>query len=545
MRQYKAPINEFMLILDKLRYENADFDHDTIAALLESTGDWVHKRLLPTNEMGDSQGVHFADGHVRVPEVFHDVHQEMIANGIFGLGLPAEWGGIGAPPIIVNMMMEMLSAGNLAFSTGSLLTSGAIATIDKYAAESLKAIYLPKMVAGQFSGTMCLTEPQCGTDLGLIRTKAVPDGEGYRITGSKIWISFGEHDLTDNIIHLVLARLPDAPPGVKGISLFLVPKRLEDGSENGVSCQGLEHKMGTHASPTCFMNYDNAEGHLIGEAHQGLKCMFHMMNAARLAVGVQALGVAEIAQQKALAFAQERRQSRAINPARRDEKQAADLIINHPDVRRMLLTVKSQIIPLRALVAYAGIALEKEQDALVGHLTPIVKSFCTERGTQLVSESLQVLGGMGYTRDGEIEQYLRDVRVTMIYEGTNAIQALDLVGRKMLKDQGATIRYLCQQMRSQANECAGFATCLRAQADLLEECLIWLAVNGVQDQELAAASVDFLRLVGICLMTFMWSKIIGSDEVPASAEFYLRMVAPEADLFTARVKSGEWVRNYD
>tara|TARA_A100001015_G_scaffold317926_1_gene436211 strand:- start:1622 stop:3253 length:1632 start_codon:yes stop_codon:yes gene_type:complete len=542
MRYYQAPTKQFEQILSTLDYKNDVYDQDTVRSLLETAGGWVEKNLFPTNQIGDEVGLEYKNQRVNLPNEFKSIYSQMIDNGTYSIGMPAQWGGLDAPPILVNMMMEMLSSGNLSLSTCSLLTSGAVSTIQAFGDDYLKATYLPKMVSGKYSGTMCLTESQCGTDLGMIRTKAYKKDDKYIVTGDKIWISFGEHNLTENIIHLVLARLPDAPEGVKGISLFLVPKFLEDGKENKVTCQGLEHKMGSHASPTCFMNYDNSIGYLIGEPHQGLKLMFHMMNAARLAVGVQGIGVAEIAFQTAKQFANDRRQSRVINPNRREMDFPADRIIVHPDVRRMLMTVECQIIAMRALVAYVGIVQEKGDEHLLGHLTPIIKSFCTERSTELVSESLQVLGGIGYTKDGAIEQYLRDVRITMIYEGTNGIQALDLVGRKMMKDAGATIRRIITMLREFPSDDEQTKLVLDTHAEQIEAALTWLAKNGLSDPELAAASSsDFLRLMATALMSYMWAHLIKEKDLEKLARFHQTMIAPEAILYLSRVKAGHWV----
>jgi len=542
MRYYQAPTEQFRQLITIFNYNHAEYDAETIDALLAGMTDWVEKILVDTNQLGDEVGAKFDQGQVTLPKAFHEAYEQMASNGMLSLGMPLEWGGLGAPPFLMNMLMEMLSSGNLSLSTCHLLTSGVIRVIDEFADDVVKALYLRKMIEGKYSGVMCLTEPQCGTDLGLISTQAKPVGDHFELTGNKIWISFGEHQLTDNIIHLVLAKLPDAPEGSKGISLFLVPKYLENGQLNGVFCTGVEKKMGTHGAPTCFMSYEKAEGYLLGKPHQGLPLMFQMMNEARLAVGVQALGVAEVAYQTALKFAHERRQSRALEKSQRDKEHKADLIIKHPDVKRMLNNIQTQLIAMRALVAFTAIKVEEGQEGWSGHLTPIVKSFLTERCVDMVSEAMQVMGGMGYTKDGVIEQYLRDIRVTMIYEGTNGIQALDLVGRKLLKDQGETVRELITLLKTFDCPNEAFQQLLNEHADHLEQCLVWLGVNGIKKPELAAASAsDFLRLMGMSLLSYMWAHYIKQGLYLKEAEYFRLMIAPESQVFASRVQAGRWV----
>ncbi len=542
MRYYQAPIDQFKQLITIFNYSHPEYDAQTIDALLIGMSSWVEDKMVGTNLVGDEIGAQFVQGQVILPKAYDEAYHQMAANGMLSLGMPVEWGGLGAPPIVMNMLMEMLSSGNLSLSTCHLLSSGVIRVLDAFANDSLKNKYLHAMVEGKYSGVMCLTEPQCGTDLGLIVTQAKPDGDSFLITGNKIWISFGEHQMTENIIHLVLAKLPDAPEGSKGISLFLVPKYLENAKLNGVICTGIEKKMGTHGAPTCFMSYEGARGYLIGEPHQGLPLMFQMMNEARLAVGVQALGVAEIAYQAALKFAHERRQSRALRPSDREMDKKADLIIVHPDVKRMLHNIHCQLISMRALVAFTAIKVEEGHQAWSGHLTPIIKSFLTERCVEMVSEAMQVMGGMGYTKDGVIEQYLRDVRVTMIYEGTNGIQALDLVARKILKDQGKTVREFIELLRSFECPDEPFTQLLKKHANQLEQCLIWLGVNGMKNPNLAAASAsDFLRLMGIALLSFMWAHYLRHGLYLAEAEYFRLMLAPESEVFASRVASGQWV----
>ena len=542
MRYYQAPIDQFKQLITIFNYNHVEYDPQTIESLLLGVSDWVEKKLPDTNQDGDDMGAQFDQGQIILPPSFHEAYSEMSSNGIFSLGMPIEWGGLGAPPIVMNMLMEMLSSGNLSLSTCHLLSSGVIRVLDAFADQELKNRYLNALVEGNSSGVMCLTEPQCGTDLGLISTRATPVNHHYEITGHKIWISFGEHQLTDNIIHLVLAKLPDAPEGSRGISLFLVPKYLEGGQKNGVVCTGIEKKMGTHGAPTCFMSYEGAVGYLIGEPHQGLPLMFQMMNEARLAVGVQALGVAEIAYQAALKFADERRQSRALQKEQRDMSQKADLIRVHPDIKRMLNNINSQLIAMRALVAFTAIKVEQGHPGWVGHLTPIVKSFLTERCVDMVSEAMQVMGGMGYVKDGAVEQYLRDLRVTMIYEGTNGIQALDLVGRKLLKDQGKTVKAFIELLQNFDCPDELFQALMNEHAHQIEQCLVWLGMNGIKNPNLAAASAsDFLRLMGISLLSYMWAHYVKQGVYLKEAAYFRLMIAPEAKVFALRVQAGQWV----
>jgi butyryl-CoA dehydrogenase len=434
-----------------------DFSDDVVDAVLAEAAKLSETVLGPLNRSGDEQGCEFENGVVRTPDGFKEAYDQFTAGGWTALGGDPEFGGQNVPQSIGLLISEMNSSANLAFTMYPGLSHGAYHALHQWGSGELKSRYLPKLVDGSWSGTMCLTEPHCGTDLGLIRTRAEPSviGSGYSITGTKIFISAGEHDLTENILHLVLARLPDAPEGVAGISLFLVPKFLpkDDGSlgeRNGVACGAIEHKMGIKASSTCVMNFDAATGFLVGAPHKGMRAMFTMMNAARLAVGVQGLSIAEASYQGAVAYARDRLQGRALSGAQSPEL-PADSILVHPDVRRLLLGMRANIEGGRALVAWVAHELDvSERDAdparraaadeLVSLLTPVVKAHLTDVGSECANAGVQVLGGHGYIREHGMEQFIRDARICQIYEGTNGVQAMDLVGRKLGQGTGRLLR---------------------------------------------------------------------------------------------------------
>ncbi|MBT9531872.1 MAG: acyl-CoA dehydrogenase C-terminal domain-containing protein, partial [Pseudomonas sp.] len=448
------------------------------------------------------------------------------------------------------------------------LTHGAINALTEHGSRELQDQYLAKLISGEWTGTMCLTEPQCGTDLGLIRTRAVPQADGsYAVTGTKIWITGGEHDMVDNILHLVLAKLPDAPDSVKGISLFLVPKFLADGSRNPAFCGGLEHKMGIKGSATCVMNFEGAQGWLIGEANKGLKCMFTMMNSARLMVGMQGLGIAESAYQISLGFAKERLQSRSLLGPKSPEK-PADSILVHPDVRRNLLRQKVMIEGCRALAYFTGLHLDvahshpdaqvrEQADDLVQLLTPVVKSFLTDEGFNCANDGLQVLGGSGYTQDWGIEQLVRDARITRIYEGTNGIQGLDLVGRKLALGGGRAVRSYFALLNGwlQANPQAPHAAAVGKALQQLQKATLWIASEGMKDAEQAgAAATPYLRLFALTSLAWFWSRMaqVASEQLAAgssetafygaklkSADFYVARVLTETDGLLAEVLAGK------
>ncbi|HAQ00775.1 MAG TPA: acyl-CoA dehydrogenase, partial [Rhodospirillum rubrum] len=464
MAGYKAPLRDMRYVLYDL-FDGAslttlpgyeEFTADLIDPVLEEAAKICEDVLQPLNRPGDEEGCVLENGVVRTPKGFPEAYRTFREGGWTSITCDPAHGGQGLPQVVNTFIEEMICAANLSFGMYPGLSHGAYVALKQFGTEDQKARYLPALVDGTWTGTMCLTEPQCGTDLGLLRTKAVPDGEGgYKITGTKIFISAGDHDLTENILHLVLARLPDAPKGIKGISLFLVPKVLvtEEGAlgdRNAVTCGALEHKMGIKASSTCVLNFDEATGWLIGEPHKGMRAMFAMMNTARLGVGVQGLGLAEASYQGAVAYARDRLQGRSPSGVKAPDKPADPLIV-HPDVRRMLLTQRAIVEGGRALAAWVGLALDRQHHAgdpatraeageFVALMTPVVKALLTDLGSEATNLGVQVFGGHGYIREHGMEQYIRDCRITQIYEGTNGIQALDLVGRKLPENAGRNLR---------------------------------------------------------------------------------------------------------
>ena len=467
MYGYRAPLRDMRFVLHELLAGEPvtalpgceDATPELIDSVLEQAARLAESELAPLNRSGDEEGCSYENGVVRTPRGFQAAYAAFRAGGWTGVAAAPEWGGQGLPRLVNVVLNEMFSSANFSFATYPGLSQGAYDALARHAEERLQAIFLPRLVDGSWSGTMCLTEPQCGTDLGLIRTRAVPSGDGtFRVGGTKIFISAGEHDLTENIVHLVLAKLPDAPAGTRGISLFVVPKFLpvdgadgwRSGERNGVRCAGIEHKMGIRASSTCTMQFEDAVGWLVGGPHQGMAAMFTMMNAARLAVGIQGLAAAEAAYQEARAYALERHQGRSpAGPYCPDEP--ADPIIVHPDVRRNLLTIKAFVEGARALAYWVGLQLDRAErhpdpaerqaaDDLAALMTPIVKGFLTDHGFAATNLAMQVFGGHGYIRETGVEQYVRDARIAQIYEGANGIQALDLVGRKLGQHTGRLLR---------------------------------------------------------------------------------------------------------
>ncbi len=526
-------------------YHDDIYDFSTVEALLDSVGRFASEEIFPTNAKGDQQGlVYDPDSFaVKMPAGFNAVYQGIVSQGYSSIALPSDIGGGGSPQVLAYQVMEMLASTNISLSTCPLLTQGAVGVVNAFGSHEIKQQYLPKMVTGDWTGTMCLTEPQCGTDLGLIKSAAVADGDHYKISGTKIWITFGEHDMVDNIIHLVLAKLPDAPSGSHGISMFIVPKYRLDGSRNSAYCTGLEHKMGSKASPTCFMNFDQADGWLIGEPHKGMRAMFAMMNPARLSVGVQALGLSEIAYQVATTFAKDRRQSRSLDVSKRDMNEEADLILVHPDVRRMLLNVRCFNEGMRALTAFTAMCLDKGDTERAALLTPVIKSYGSDQGVAHVSEALQVLGGAGYTQDWMIEQFLRDGRITMIYEGTNGIQALDLVGRKLPKEQGKAMLALMAEMRQDASKLKGVCSeGLSMAIGELEKCNIWLMTHGLKDPEqVAAVASAYLNVFALTLVAWMWCKLSSSKESSylRLGDYFTQQHLDKIKLYSTRVLAGK------
>ncbi|MGV8202135.1 acyl-CoA dehydrogenase C-terminal domain-containing protein [Pseudomonas aeruginosa] len=581
MPEYNAPLRDMRFLLNdvfdapalwqRLPRLAERIDADTADAILEEAAKVTGGLLAPLNRSGDEEGAQWQDGAVRTPAGFREAYATYAEGGWVGLtGNPAH-GGMGMPKMLAVQFEEMMYAANASFSLYSTLSAGACLALDAHGSEELKNRYLPNMYAGTWTGTMCLTEPHCGTDLGIIRTRAEPQADGsYRISGTKIFITGGEHDLTENIIHLVLAKLPDAPAGTKGISLFLVPKFLVDadgalGVRNAVSCGSIEHKMGIKASATCVMNFDGATGWLVGEVNKGLAAMFTMMNYERLGIGIQGLGCGEISYQSAVAYARERLQSRApTGPVARDK--AADPIIVHPDVRRMLLTMKALTEGGRAFSTYVGQQLDlakyaedqeerSQAEALVALLTPVAKAFFTDTGLESCVLGQQVFGGHGYIREWGQEQLVRDVRIAQIYEGTNGIQALDLMGRKVVANGGLFLSIFSREVRAFAAganaELAEFVTPLLTALDLLDNLTQGIVARAGNDpREIGAASVEYLHLFGYTAYAYLWARMAAAalrqreadpafhDGKLATARFYFARILPRVHSLAAAVEAG-------
>ncbi|UUC52867.1 acyl-CoA dehydrogenase C-terminal domain-containing protein [Pseudomonas citronellolis] len=546
MNHYRAPLRDIQFLLNDVFDANAQWavlpglgnslDTDTASAILEEAGKLASETLAPLNRSGDEEGAQWRDGVVSTPAGFKAAYATYAEGGWVGLSGNPDFGGMGMPKMLAVHVEEMLYAANTSFALYSVLSSGACLAIDSHASTQLKRLYLPPMYEGRWAGSMCLTEAHAGTDLGLLRTRAEPNADGsYAISGSKIFITGGEQDLTENIIHLVLAKLPDAPAGPKGISLFLVPKVLvgEDGSlgaRNAVSCGSIEHKMGIKASATCVMNFDGATGWMVGEPNKGLAAMFTMMNYERLSIGIQGIGCAEASYQAAVAYARDRLQSRApTGPVARDK--AADPIIHHPDVRRMLLTIKAHTEGARALATYLGAQLDTAKhgadagvrtsaQARVALLTPVAKAFFTDTGLESCVLGQQVFGGHGYIREWGQEQLVRDVRIAQIYEGTNGIQALDLLGRKVLADDGQALGSFLAEIHDYA---AGVAVVHRDRlldaVRLLEETSDWLRDRAAGDpRQVGAASVEYLHLFGYVTYAYLWSRMASAAQARLADE---------------------------
>ena len=556
---YQAPTKDMNFVLhDVLNISQADIpgydelDSDTTQAILEEAAKLCENVLAPLNKVGDEEGCHLENGVVRTPAGFKDAFDQVRDGGWTSLDCDPEYGGQGLPYLIATAVGEMFSSANMAFNMYQGLTHGAYNAIHAHASDELKAKYLPKMVTCEWGGTMNLTEPHCGTDLGLIRTKAVPQDDGsYKITGNKIWISAGEHDMCDNIIHLVLAKLPDAPEGVKGISLFIVPKFMvnDDGSlgeRNAATCGGLEKKMGIHGNATCVMNYDGATGFLVGEKHKGMRAMFTMMNEARLGVGLQGYAQGAVAYQNALEFAKDRVQGRDVTGVKNPDG-PADPIIVHPDVRRNLMDQKSFIEGARAFTFWgakmldqAHLAKDKDAEGLVSLLTPVIKGFLTDKGFETTVLAQQTLGGSGFTQEWGLEQFVRDARITMIYEGTNGIQSLDLVGRKLGQDGGKHVMAFFDLVKSYCKEqgdvdgMAEFIEPLKGASKDLQAAGMYFMQHGMKNPNNAlSGSYDFMHLFGHVCLGLMWARMARAslDALAADAadkEFY------ESKLATAR-----------
>lgn len=543
MANYRAPLADMQFLLrDVFDAESlfssmpgtAEASEDLINAIIEEAGKIAEGLLSPINQTGDQIGCKIDDGVVTTPAGFKDAYKAYAEGGWAGLTGDANYGGQGMPKLLSAIIEEMMFGANSSFALYTILTTGATLTLSHHASEELKARYLPKMYEGTWAGTMCLTEPHAGTDLGMIHTKAVPEADGsYRVSGTKIFITAGEHDLTENIIHLVLAKLPDAPAGPRGISLFLVPKILVDDDSNltdernGVRCGSIEHKMGIKGSATCVMNFENAKGYLVGELNQGLSNMFTMMNYERLSMGLQGNGLAESSYQIASEYAKDRLQGRAPTGATLPEK-SADPIIVHPDVRRMLLTMRSNIVAGRALSLYAASQLDisrfhpdeearQKADKLVALLIPVQKAYCTDRGFDSCVLGQQILGGHGYVAEWGLEQNVRDARIAQIYEGANGIQALDLMGRKTVRVNGSLLEILNQEINQFSEENSGsveLAPYLKAMAGsqaLLQDTTEMIIANSAENpDEIGAASYAYMELMGLTLYCFMWNRVLAA-----------------------------------
>ena len=592
MPTYKAPLRDMHFVLyellngDKIAelpgYE--DFSRDLVEPVLEEAAKFCEEVLQPLNRSGDEEGCRLENGVVYTPKGFKEAYQRYCEAGWGSIGCDPEFGGQGMPHTIGTLISEMTCSANLSFGLYPGLTQGAYVALKGYGSDELKKTYLPNMVSGKWSGTMCLTEPHCGTDLGMLRTAATPQVDNsYKLTGTKMFISAGDHDLTENIVHLVLARLPGAPSGVKGISLFLVPKFLvkDDGTpgkRNGVACGSLEHKMGIKASATCVMNFDDATGWLIGTPNKGMQAMFAMMNTERLGVGVQGLGIGEVSYQNAIAYAKDRIQGRSLSGVKNPGK-PADAIIVHPDVRRMVLTQRAYVEGCRALAAWAGEALDnaahhpdpavrRDADDFIAIMTPIVKALMTDLGYEAANIGMQVYGGHGYIREWGMEQFVRDCRIAQIYEGTNGIQALDLVGRKMPANFGRNLRQFFHPVhdyieKNQGNEqMAEFIGPLSKAFTRLPQATGAIAQKGMaRPDEAGAAATEYLRLFGLVALAYLWARMaeISLAKLPAegtkhdgadldpdgfykhkvlTARFYYERILPDTGALLSKIMSG-------
>ena len=585
MPKYTPPVRDTRFVLDHVvglqSHANlpgfANASPDVVDAVLDEGGKFVAEVLFPLNASGDQEGcTRHADGTVSTPAGFKQAYDAFVESGWGTLSAPEEFGGQGMPHVVSTAFQEYMISANMAFAMYPGLTHGAIAALLVKGSDEQKAMYVPNMVSGKWGGTMNLTEPQCGTDLGLIRTRAEPNADGsWSITGTKIFISSGEHDLTENIIHLVLAKTPGAPESSKGISLFVVPKVMvnDDGSlgaRNAVSCGSIEHKMGIHANSTCVMNYDGATGWLVGEEMKGLAAMFIMMNAARLGVGLQGLGVAEVAYQNAVQYAQDRRQGRSLTGVK-EPGEKADTLFVHPDVRRMLMEAKALTEGLRALCLWGALQADLEHAApteeerqlhgdLLGILTPVIKGYGTDKGYDIATNAQQVYGGHGYIAEWGMEQYVRDARIAMIYEGTNGVQAMDLVGRKLAQNGGRAVQALFKVVADDVAAAkadpatADFAAALEKATGELQQATVWFLQNGMKNPDnVGAGAHSYMHLMGIVAVGLMWLRMVTAanrlkaagegdaaflDAKLVTARYFAERVMPEAGALRRKIEAG-------
>ena len=580
MADYQAPLRDMSFVLNevfeagKLWAQLPDLaetvDQDTATAILEEAGKVAVGSIAPINRSGDEEGCTWNNGAVTTPQGFMEAYATYAAGGWVGVGGDPQFGGMGMPKMITAQIEEMINSANLSFGLYPMLTAGACLSIHAHASAELKEKYLPNMYDGSWAGSMCLTEPHAGTDLGIIRTKAEPQADGsYKITGTKIFITGGEHDLTDNIIHLVLAKLPDAPAGAKGISLFLVPKIMVNeegalGERNSLSCGSIEHKMGIQGSATCVMNFDNASGYIIDAPNKGLAAMFTMMNYERLGVGIQGLALGERSYQSAIEYAKDRIQSRAPTGTVAPEK-PADPIIVHPDVRRMLLTMKALNEGGRAFSSYVAMQLDiakyseeaeasKRAEELVALLTPIAKAFLTDMALESTIHGQQIFGGHGYIREWGQEQLIRDCRITQIYEGTNGIQSLDLAGRKIVANGGLFYQHFSDEVKAfitaADSNLAEFTQPLTAAIENLDDLTAWLLEQAKNNpNEIGAASVEYLHVFGYTAYAYMWAMMAraaqGKEQEDdfytskmGTARFFFARLLPRIQSLSSSVKAG-------
>jgi len=584
MPEYKAPLRDMRFLIDHVFDFHANYaalgahdaSPDMISAILEEGAKFCENVLAPLNRSGDEEGCHFDNGVVTTPTGFKQAFAQYVEGGWHGLAADPTYGGQGLPSSLGLVISEMVGSSNTSWGMYPGLTHGAMSAIHAHGSAEQKETYLSKLTAGQWTGTMCLTEAHCGTDLGIIKTRAVPQADGsYAVTGSKIFISAGEHDMSDNIIHLVLAKLPDAPAGTKGISLFIVPKFLPDtageaGERNGVSCGSIEHKMGIKASATCVLNFDGAKGYLIGEPNKGLNCMFTMMNHARLGTGMQGLCLGEASFQGAIKYASDRLQMRSLTGAKAPDK-AADPIIVHPDVRRMLLTMKAFNEGNRALTYFTAQLLDtahlssdadarQESEDLLAFLTPICKAFMTDTGLEVTNHGMQVFGGHGFIREWGMEQLVRDCRIAPIYEGTNGIQALDLLGRKVLGSQGKLLRGFTKIVHkfcaanTEHPQLGSFVAQLNELNQQWGELTMKVGMAAMKNpDEVGAASVDYLMYSGYIILGYLWLRMAlvaqaqleaGEGEADylrgklATCEFYFKRLLPRTAAHRMAIEAG-------